>query len=146
MKKVIYFFGLLLITFAIVRFCGWFVWPQIISICIFATFIYGTLMFGEFRLAFAFGGIATLMASNLLSVEQFILSASLDVIIFLIGTFLVIGFLEENQFFEHAVAGLVKAVGPRPQKLIAAMMILASVSSALVGEVTAILFMSGAML
>src|SRR4051812_33914580 len=101
MRKVVYFFGLLAITYAIVHFCGWFNLQQQTSIAVFATFIYGTLMFGEFRLAFAFGGIATLLAVNLMTVEQFVLSASLDVIVFLIGTFLVIGFLEENQFFEH---------------------------------------------
>jgi Na+/H+ antiporter NhaD/arsenite permease-like protein len=146
MRKVIYFFGLLAITYAIVVLCGWFSRQQQTSIAVFATFIYGTLMFGEFRLAFAFGGIAVLLAANLMSVEQFVISASLDVIVFLIGTFLVIGFLEENQFFEHVVAALVKWVGPRPQALLAAMMFMGSISSCLVGEVTAILFMAGTLL
>ena len=40
-------------------------------------FIYGTLLFGEFRLAFAFGGIAMLMASNLITVQKFTEAASL---------------------------------------------------------------------
>src|SRR5947208_9335686 len=90
---------------------------QVLSIGIFSMFIYGTLLFGEFRLAFAFGGIAVLLATNLLSVPQFIESASLDVIVFLIGTFLVIGFLEENQFLEHVISRIVAAIGPRPQLL-----------------------------
>jgi Na+/H+ antiporter NhaD/arsenite permease-like protein len=119
---------------------------QILSISIFSMFIYGTLLFGEFRLAFAFGGIALLMMCNLLTVERFTQAASLDVLIFLIGTFLVVGFLEENRFFEHIVSGIMKAVGPRPQSLLLVLMMIASVSSALVGEVTAILFMAGAML
>src|SRR2546426_12842381 len=80
---------------------------QIASIGIFSMFIYGTLLFGEFRLAFAFGGIALLMACNLLTVERFTQAASLDVLVFLIGTFLVIGFLEENQFFEHLISRIV---------------------------------------
>ena len=109
-------------------------------------FIYGTLLFGEFRLAFAFGGIALLMMFDLLSVERFTQSASLDVIIFLIGTFLVIGYLEESRFFEFIVEAIVRAVGPRPQTLLLALMTIASVASALVGEVTAVLFMAGAML
>src|ERR1051325_11048700 len=82
---------------------------QIASIMIFSMFIYGTLLFGDFRLAFAFGGIALLMACGLLSVERFTQAASLDVLIFLIGTFLVIGFLEENQFFEYLISGIVRA-------------------------------------
>src|SRR5256884_266943 len=119
---------------------------QILSIGIFSMFIYGTLLFGEFRLAFAFGGIALLMAMNLLSVERFTQAASLDVLVFLIGTFLVIGYLEESRFFEHIIGQIVSAVGPRPQRLLIALMLMASISSALVGEVTAILFMAGAML
>ncbi len=119
---------------------------QIASLVIFSMFIYGTLLFGEFRLAFAFGGIGLLMGTNLITVEQFTQSADLDVLIFLIGTFLVIGYLEENQFFEHVVSAIVLKIGPRPQTLLIALMVMASIFSALVGEVTAILFMSGAML
>ncbi|HEY7117313.1 MAG TPA: SLC13 family permease [Tepidisphaeraceae bacterium] len=119
---------------------------QILSVTIFSTFIYGTLLFGEFRLAFAFGGIALLMASNLITVRRFTEAASLDVLVFLIGTFLVIGFLEESRFFEHVVSGIVGRLGPRPQVLLLTLTVIASLASALVGEVTAILFMSGAML
>ena len=119
---------------------------QIASIVIFSMFIYGTLLFGEFRLAFAFGGIGLLMGANLITVERFTQAADLDVLIFLIGTFLVIGYLEENQFFEHVVSAIVQKIGPRPQTLLIVLMVMASIFSALVGEVTAILFMSGAML
>src|SRR3954462_15496529 len=151
MRKAIQFFGLIagtVLLLLVLRWTGLMVFSarQITSIGIFLMFIFGTLMFGEFRLAFAFGGIALLMVCNLLTVERFTQAASLDVLTFLIGTFLVIGFLEESRFFEHVVGGIVRAVGPRPQRLLLAMMIIASLSSALVGEVTAILFMAGAML
>jgi Na+/H+ antiporter NhaD/arsenite permease-like protein len=151
MRNVIKFFGLLggtILLLLALRGSGLLVFGarQIVSIGIFSMFIYGTLLFGEFRLAFAFGGIALLMACNLLSVERFTQAASLDVLIFLIGTFLVIGFLEESQFFEHVVSGIVGTVGPKPQRLLLVLMMIASVASALVGEVTAILFMAGAML
>jgi Na+/H+ antiporter NhaD/arsenite permease-like protein len=151
MPKVLKFFALLagtLLVLWLLRWTGLLVFNgrQILSIGIFSMFIYGTLLFGEFRLAFAFGGIALLMACNLLTVERFTQAASLDVLIFLIGTFLVIGFLEESRFFEHVVSAIVGAVGPRPQSLLIVLMIIASLSSALVGEVTAVLFMAGAML
>lgn len=119
---------------------------QILAMVIFSTFIYGTLLFGEFRLAFAFGGIALLLALNLMDIPQFVESANLKVIIFLVGMFLVIGYLEENQFFERIVAAIVKAVGPRPKALILVLMLMATISAALVDEVTSILFMSGTML
>src|SRR5438270_180006 len=101
MAKVWKFFGLLGATAFLLLFLrgtGLLVFDvrQIASILIFSTFIYGTLLFGEFRLAFAFGGIALLMAGNLLTVDRFTQAADLDVLVFLIGTFLVIGFLEEN--------------------------------------------------
>src|SRR5690242_2459904 len=117
MAKVVKFFGLLggtILALFLLRWTGWLVFSgrQITSIGIFSMFIYGTLLFGEFRLAFAFGGIALLMACNLLSVQRFTEAASLDVLIFLIGTFLVIGFLEEAQFFEHVVSGIVGMIGP----------------------------------
>ena len=150
MRKVLYFFGLLLATFAallLVRSVGIaFDFRQAASILIFSTFIYGTLLFGEFRLAFAFGGIAMLFAFGLLDVPGFTQSANLNVIVFLIGMFLVIGFLEENQFFEHIVAMIVARVGPRPRALLLVLMIMATISAALVDEVTSILFMTGTML
>ncbi len=151
MAKVWKFFGMLAGTILLLLLSsrvGFLVFNsrQIASIGIFSMFIYGTLLFGEFRLAFAFGGIFLLMACRLLTVEQFVQSASLNVLVFLIGTFLVIGFLEESQFFEHVVGGIVAAIGPRPQRLLMVMMVIGSLASALVGEVTAILFMAGAML
>jgi Na+/H+ antiporter NhaD/arsenite permease-like protein len=151
MAKAWKFFGLLgatVVLLLVLRGSGLLVFNarQILSIGIFSMFIYGTLLFGEFRLAFAFGGIALLMCCNLITVERFTQAADLDVLVFLIGTFLVIGYLEENQFFEHVVSAIVGAIGPRPQTLLIVLMIMASIFSALVGEVTAILFMAGAML
>ena len=72
MRQVLKFFGLVVATL-ILLLClrdnghSLFSGQQILSICIFSTFIYGTLLFGEFRLAFAFGGIALLMALFLFS-------------------------------------------------------------------------------
>src|SRR5258707_12592628 len=123
MAKVAKFFGLLGGTILLLFALRWgnalvFNNRQILSIGIFSMFIYGTLLFGDFRLAFAFGGIALLMMCNLLTVERFMQSASLDVLVFLIGTFLVIGYLEESQFFEHVVSKIIATIGPRPQRLL----------------------------
>jgi Na+/H+ antiporter NhaD/arsenite permease-like protein len=60
--------------------------------------------------------------------------------------FLVIGYLEENQFFEQIVNWIIARVGPRPKLLLLALMIMGTVSAALVDEVTSILFMTGTML
>ena len=151
MSKTAKFFAFVAGTIAVLFLLRWtgllvFNNRQVLSIGIFSMFIYGTLLFGEFRLAFAFGGIALLMACDLLTVQRFTQSASLDVIVFLIGTFLVIGYLEETRFFEHVVNAIVRAIGPRPELLLIVLMAIGSIASALVGEVTAVLFMAGAML
>ncbi|QOV88756.1 ArsB/NhaD family transporter [Humisphaera borealis] len=151
MKKVIQFGALLAGTVLVLLLCSKtgfleFNAQQIQSVAIFSCFIYGTLLFGEFRLAFAFAGIALLLGLDLVTVQGFTEAANLKVIIFLIGMFLVIGYLEENQFFEHIVAWIVARVGPRPKSLLLVLMIMATVSAALVDEVTSILFMTGTML
>ncbi|CAN5437107.1 ArsB/NhaD family transporter [soil metagenome] len=151
MSNVLKFFLLLGGTFValmVLRWTGGLVFDnrQVLSIVIFSMFIFGTLLFGDFRLAFAFGGIALLMALNLLSVEGFTQSASLNVIIFLVGMFLVIGYLEENQFFEHVVESILAWVGPRPKVLLIVLMLMGTIAAALVDEVTSILFMTGTML
>jgi Na+/H+ antiporter NhaD/arsenite permease-like protein len=149
-KKTLLYFGLLAATLTSLfaaRGAGMhFDARQILSILVFSSFIYGTLLFAEFRLAFAFGGIALLLGLNLLSLEQFTESANLRVIIFLVGMFLVIGFLEEHGFFEHIIEALIRWIGPRPKALLMALMLMATISAAVVDEVTSILFMSGAML
>jgi Na+/H+ antiporter NhaD/arsenite permease-like protein len=149
--KVLRFFSLLggtVLTLLVLRWTNAlpFDAKQILSLLIFSTFIYGTLLFGEFRLAFAFGGIALLLGMNLITVQGFTEAANLKVIIFLVGMFLVIGFLEENQFFEGIVNWIVARVGPRPKALLLVLMVMATVSAALVDEVTSILFMTGTML
>src|SRR5215218_5099360 len=151
MRKVVQFFALLAGTVLVLMLLRWtnvlpFDLKQVLSLLIFSTFIYGTLLFGEFRLAFAFGGIALLLGLNLLTVDGFTQAANLKVIIFLVGMFLVIGYLEENRFFEQVVAWIVGRVGPRPKALLLVLMVMATVSAALVDEVTSILFMTGTML
>src|SRR5688572_23380995 len=150
MRKAAYFFSLLAATLTALLLCRTIGMPfnaqQFASVLIFSTFIFGTLLFGEFRLAFAFGGIALLMALGLLDVPGFTEAANLKVIVFLIGMFLVIGFLEENQFFEMVVGWIVARVGPRPKALLLVLMVMGTVSAALVDEVTSILFMTGTML
>src|SRR5215204_902410 len=142
MGKVIRFFSLLggtALTLLVLRWTHALAFDtrQILSLLIFSTFIYGTLLFGDFAL---------LLGLNLITVQRFTEAANLKVIIFLVGMFLVIGFLEENQFFEGVVNWMIARVGPRPKALLLVLMIMATVSAALVDEVTSILFMTGTML
>lgn len=114
---------------------------QVIASLIFLTILCGTLFYWKFRLAFAFSGIAVLLATKLIDIPHMIEFAGLDIILFLVGMMCVIGFLEENHFFEYLVAKAVDAIGERPYHLIGALMFFSALSAALVDEVTSILFM-----
>lgn len=118
---------------------------QTLATLIFFMIICGTLFYWKFRLAFAFVGVAVLLGAKLLDIPHVIEFAGLDIILFLVGMMTIIGFLEENHFFEYLVAKVVDRVGERPYLLIGILMEMAALSAALVDEVTSILFMMSTM-
>ena len=115
---------------------------QVLATAIFSGFILGTLLFWKFRLAFAFLGIVALLATDVLDLPHLIEFASLDIILFLIGMMIVVGFLEERRFFEVIVEKALTLLPRRARVLMASTMAMAALSAALVDEVTSILFMS----
>jgi Na+/H+ antiporter NhaD/arsenite permease-like protein len=82
--------------------------PQILSLTIFFMVIFGTILFWQFRLPFALFGISLLLAFGLLDISHLIKFAGLDIILFLIGMMILVGYLEENHFFESLVINLSK--------------------------------------
>jgi Na+/H+ antiporter NhaD/arsenite permease-like protein len=119
---------------------------QIESLTIFCGLILGILFFEDHRMGIALIAVVAVLTLGLLSMEQFIAAAGLDIILFLLGTYLVAGYLEQSHFFEHLASQIVRCVGPRPAVLLGALMLSAMIASAVVGEVAAILFVGGAML
>ena len=115
---------------------------QVLATTIFVGFIAGTLLYWKFRLGFALAGVAVLLAAGVLDLPHLIEFAGLDVILFLVGMIVVIGFLEERRFFEVVVEAVLRAVGRGPWALMATLMSLAALSAALVDEVTSILFIA----
>jgi Na+/H+ antiporter NhaD/arsenite permease-like protein len=112
----------------------------------FSVILYGAIFFWRLRLSFAFAGVTLLLLLGLLDIEHLVEFAGLEIILFLVCMMLVIGFLEENQFFEYVIERLLKMVGPHPHLILGTMMTMAAVSAALVDEVTSILFMVAALL
>ena len=141
MKSLVWFFGLLaaVVGCAVAARLNS---SQILAVTVFAGFILGTLFYWQFRLAFAFSGIAVLLGLKLIDIPHLIEFASLDIILFLVAMMIVIGFLEERKFFEVLMERLLKAVSHRPALLFPAMMVVAMVTAAMVDEVTSILFMT----
>ena len=119
---------------------------QVLAVGGFCIILYGAIFFWKYRLAFSSFGVALLLAANLLDVPHLIEFAGLDIILFLVAMMTVIGFLEEKHFFEFVIDRLLLWIGPHPKKIMVVMMIMASISAALVDEVTSILFMTAAML
>jgi Na+/H+ antiporter NhaD/arsenite permease-like protein len=119
---------------------------QVLSLTVFFMVVLGTIFFWQFRLPFALLGTFLLLAFGLLDVPHLIESAGLDIILFLMGMMIFVGYLEENQFFESLVNSLIRYVGPRPLLLVVTLMVAGAISAALVDEVTSILFMTATMI
>jgi len=145
MKRPFVYIAALLISGLITAVLG-LTLEQILSATIFMGIILGTLFFWKFRLAFALIGMTSLIAFGLIDIPHVIEFAGLDIILFLIGMMIVVGFLEERRFFEHLVERIVGLVGSSGKRLTVALMVLAAVFAALVDEVTSILFMTSTVL
>ena len=59
---------------------------QVLATAIFLVIICGTLFYWQFRVTFAFAGIAILLLTKLIDVPHVIEFAGLDVILFIVGT------------------------------------------------------------
>ncbi len=141
MNKAVAYVVLVALVAVITSLTG-FTGQQVLATTIFAGFIFGTLFFWEFRLAFALSGIALLFASGMLDIEHFVEFASLDVILFLIGMMIVIGYLEEKDFFARLLDRVLPTINKGATTLMVSLMGLSFISAALVDEVTSILFMA----
>lgn len=73
---------------------------QIAGVAVFAMLIGGALLFWKQRLAFAFGGLSLTLILGLITVENVVEFAGLDIILFLVGMMVLVGYLEEKRFFE----------------------------------------------
>ncbi len=114
---------------------------QSISTSILALFISATLLYWQFRVAFALLGVSILLTLGLLDLPHFIEFSQLDVIVFLVGMMTVIGVLEERHFFDYILDTLGSRIksGVLLYTLILAM---AAFMAALVDEVTSIIFIT----
>lgn len=145
MKKPLYY-ALTLGAITAISYLAGMNFPQILSVTVFASLIVGTLFYWRFRLAFALVGIATMLGLGLINTKTMIEFAGFDMILFLVGMMIVIGFLEEKRFFEHLLGKIMKKVGNDPKKLVIVLMLMSALFAALVDEVTSILFMASTVL
>ena len=121
----------------------WFVlgnFIQIMAGTIFIATVLGTLMFWRFRLAIAFGGICTLLATQTLDIEHMIQFMSIDVIVFLVAMMILVDIAKDSGFFMWLLGKLLKVTKYDPKKVLIVLLIMSTVMAAMVDEVTSILF------
>ena len=113
---------------------------QVVSVGTFLAIIMSTLLFWEFRLGIAFLGIGALLAARVMTVESFVESAELPIILFLVGMMVTVGALKELGFFSwiiQSVIGMENMTGPR---FVAIVVFLSALMACVVDEVTSIVF------
>lgn len=115
---------------------------QTIVASVFCISIMGVLLFWDLRLSFVFFGAGLMLVTHSIDLENFIKFASLDVILFLIGTMILVGMLNDAGFFYWVVTRLIRIKNITGEKLFILIMVISGVLSGLMGEVASIIIMS----
>ncbi len=114
---------------------------QVLAISIFALIISATLLFWNFRLAIAFVGMAIILGGKVLTLEQFISSAELDIILFLIGMMTLVGVLKDLGLFSWIIQLVISMEHMTGRLFIITVIIISALMASIVDEVTSIVFM-----
>ncbi|MDD5505546.1 MAG: SLC13 family permease [Candidatus Omnitrophica bacterium] len=115
---------------------------QAIVAAIFCVSIMGVLLYWELRLSFVFLGAGVMLLTRSIDLENLIKFASLDVILFLIGTMILVGMLNDAGFFYWIITRLIRIKNITGEKLFILIMLLSGLLSGLMGEVASIIIMS----
>jgi Na+/H+ antiporter NhaD/arsenite permease-like protein len=114
---------------------------QLLAISIFVLIISSTLLFWNFRLAIAFVGMAAILGGNVLTLEQFVASAELDIILFLIGMMTLVGVLKDLGLFTWIIQSIVGMQNMTGRKFTLLVMLVSALMASIVDEVTSIVIM-----
>ena len=115
---------------------------QAMVAAIFCVSIMGVLLYWELRLSFVFLGAGVMLLTRSIDLENLIKFASLDVILFLIGTMILVGMLNDAGFFYWMITRLIRIKNITGGKLFILIMLLSGILSGLMGEVASIIIMS----
>ncbi|MDP2913581.1 MAG: SLC13 family permease [Candidatus Omnitrophota bacterium] len=117
---------------------------QSVSISIFSVAILGSLLFWDFRLTFVFIGTALLLITKTISLNVLLEYSSLEVILFLVGMMVLIGFLKEAGFFAWLVSLILRIKNLTANKFLILISAMAALSACVIDEVTSIIFIVAA--
>ncbi len=119
---------------------------QTVATTIFAATVVGTLMFWRFRLAIALIGVFLIVLTRTAPIHLLLEFMGLDVIVFLMGMFVLVEFLRRAGFFRFFIVKSFRISGYRTIPLIAVVLATATLLASMVDEVTSILFVTSAVL
>ena len=113
---------------------------MILATSIFFLIISATLLFWNFRLAIAFIGIAILLGGQVLSLEQMIMSAELDIILFLVGMMCLVGVLKDLGLFTWVIQLVINMKQINGFRFAVILIFMSATMACVVDEVTSIVF------
>lgn len=119
---------------------------QALAISIFSVSILGTLFFWDFRLGFTFIGISILLITRTIDLENMIKSASVEVILFLVGMMVIVGLLKSSGFFAWIVSLILRVRNFTANKFFLLICVISSLMACAIDEVTSIIFIVAAIL
>lgn len=111
---------------------------QIMATSIFAMIISATLLFWESRLAIAFIGIACLLGGKVISLEQMVRSAELEIILFLVGMMTMVGVLKDLGLFTWIIQTVINLKAMSGRVFVTVTVIVSALLACVVDEVTSI--------
>ncbi|RLI27512.1 hypothetical protein DRO58_04240, partial [Candidatus Bathyarchaeota archaeon] len=133
--------GLMMVLLALSALAG-LNYRQILTITIFSTVISSIILFWSIRIPIAMLGVFLLLSIGLIDVPSLIKFANIDVVLFLVATMIIVGFLEERHFFGYLMNLIVAKFGSDARRLIRILMLISGIFSALVGTISSALFMT----
>lgn len=115
---------------------------QIVTLTVFSLSILGALLFWQFRVSFAFFGSSLLLLSRVITFEEFIAFSSMEIILFLIGMMVLVGFLKELGFFTWLLSKAVVMRNLTAGKFMIGLTLSSALLACILDEVTSIMFMT----
>jgi len=106
------------------------------AISIAAMVISTTLLMWKYRLSASVAGLSIAFLTGILPFKLFLEYSHMDIILFLLGMMTIVGYLEENHYFEYLVSKMIPILHGKPKLFIIVMMFTASFFAAVVDEVT----------
>jgi len=114
---------------------------QTITLCAFSLSILGTLLFWQFRLSFAFLGTTIILFTGVVPLKDFLAHSSMEIILFLIGMMILVGFLKEIGMFTWLLERALIMRNISAKKFMVALVFTSAFLACAVDEVSSILFM-----